>query len=65
MIAVQDHVHALKHETLGVVLEIQDALAAQNVLALGRHQILHPGEKLVRVERLLSVLIETDCMSSS
>ena len=55
MIAVKDHVHALEHEALGIVLERQDALAAQNVLALGRHQILHPREKLVRIERLVGL----------
>src|SRR5674476_402923 len=52
MVAVEDHVHALKDETLGIVLERQDALRAQDVLAFGRHQILHPGEELVGVERL-------------
>src|SRR6185369_14075730 len=53
MIAVEDHVHALEHEALGVVLEGEDALAAQDVLAFGRHQVLHPGKELVRVQRLV------------
>ena len=52
MIAIQDHVHALEHEALGIILEIENALAAQNVLAFGRDQILHPREKFVWIERL-------------
>ena len=52
MIAVKDHVHALKDETLLVILEVENALRAQNVLALGRHKVLHPGKELVRIERL-------------
>jgi hypothetical protein len=53
MIAVQDHVDALEHETLGIVLERQNPLAAQNARPVGGDQILHPGEKLVRIERLV------------
>ena len=53
MIAVEDHVHALEHEALVVVLERQDALAAQDARPFLLHQVLHPGEKLVRVERLV------------
>ena len=30
VIAVQNHVHALEHEALGIVLERQNALAAQD-----------------------------------
>src|SRR4029078_12244392 len=52
VIAVEDHVHALEHEALVVVLEGEDALAAQNARPLLLHQVLHPGEELVRVERL-------------
>src|SRR5476651_171248 len=33
VIAVQNHVHALEYETLRVVLEVENALAAQNILA--------------------------------
>src|SRR6516225_7379541 len=51
VVAVENHVHALEHEALVVVLERQDALAAQNVRPLDLHELLHPGEKLVRVER--------------
>src|SRR5450756_3197313 len=42
MIAVQDHVHALEHETLGIVLERQNPLAAQDARPVGGDQILHP-----------------------
>src|SRR5437764_636347 len=44
VIAVENHVHALKHETLVVVLEGEDALAAQNARPLLLHEVLHPGE---------------------
>src|SRR3984885_9030064 len=53
VIAVKDHVHALEDKALIVVLEGQDALAAQNVRALLLHQILHPRKELVRIERLV------------
>src|SRR5258707_3223593 len=53
VIAVENHVHALEHEALVVILEGEDALAAQNARPLLLHQVLHPGEKLVRVERLV------------
>src|SRR5262249_6609506 len=55
MVAVENHVHALEHEALVVVLERQDALAAQNVRPLDLHELLHPREKLVRVERLVGL----------
>src|SRR6476620_6449132 len=53
VIAVENHVHALEHEALVVVLEGEDAFAAQNARPLLLHQVLHPGEELVRVERLV------------
>src|SRR4051812_10419670 len=53
VIAVENHVHALEHEALVVILEGEDALAAQNARPLLLHQVLHPGEELVRVERLV------------
>src|SRR5215475_12799258 len=55
VVAVENHVHALKHEALVVVLERQDALAAQNARPLGLHEVLHPGKELVRVERLVGL----------
>src|ERR1700690_3933193 len=55
MVAVEDHVDALEHETLGIVLERQNPLAAQDARPVGGDQILHPGEKLVRVERLVGL----------
>src|SRR5262249_15166176 len=51
VVAIENHVHALEHEALIVVLERQDALAAQNVRPLDLHELLHPGKELVRVER--------------
>src|ERR1700731_5050287 len=54
MIAVEDHVHALEHEARIVVLEGEDAFAAQNVGAFLLHQILHPRKELVRIERLVA-----------
>src|ERR1700688_690333 len=55
MVAVENHVHALEHEALGISFEGEDALAAQDVLAFLLHQGLHPGEELVRVERRLKL----------
>src|SRR5499427_6461228 len=51
VVAIENHVHALEHEALVVVLERQDALAAQNVRPLDLHELLHPGKELVGVER--------------
>src|SRR3954452_19978987 len=53
VIAVENHMPALEHEALVVILEREDALAAQNARLLLLHQVLHPGEELVRVERLV------------
>src|SRR5215470_4819984 len=55
VVAIENHVHALEHEALVIVLERQDALAAQNVRPLDLHELLHPGEKLVGVERLVGL----------
>src|SRR5262245_6692860 len=55
VVAVENHVHALEHEALVVVLERQDALAAQNARPLRLHEVLHPGEEFVRVERLVGL----------
>src|SRR5262245_56342419 len=55
VVAVEDHVHALEHEARGVVLERQDALAAQDARPLLLHEILHPGEELVGIERLVGL----------
>src|SRR3954449_900843 len=53
VIAVENHVHTLEHEALVVILEGEDTLAAQNARPLLLNQVLHPGEELVRVERLV------------
>src|SRR5208282_3309952 len=54
VVAVEDHVHALEHEALIVILEREDALAAQNIRTFLLHQILHPRKEFVRVERLVA-----------
>src|SRR5437764_3415289 len=53
MIAIENHVHALENEPLIVVFEGENALAAQNIWAFFLHQVLHPGEKFVGIERLV------------
>src|SRR3979409_2213724 len=55
MVAVENHMHALEHEAFRIILERENALAAQNVLALRLDQGLHPGKELVRIERLLGL----------
>src|SRR5215813_3736042 len=55
VVAVENHVHALEHEALVVVLERQDPLAAQNVRPLDLHELLHPRKELVGVERLVGL----------
>ena len=55
VIAIEDHVHALKNETLGVVLEQQYALAAQDIGTVFGDEILNPGKELVRIERLVGL----------
>src|SRR5580692_50731 len=54
VVAVEDHVHALEHKARIVVLEGEDAFAAQNVRAFLLHQVLHPRKELVRIERLVA-----------
>src|SRR6185437_7256554 len=53
VIAVQNHMHALKDETLVVALERENALAAQNVRPFLLHQLLDPRKELVGIERLV------------
>src|SRR5712675_1138551 len=55
MVAVEDHMDALEHEALGIVLERQDALASQDFLSLLGDQVLDPGKELVGIERLLGL----------
>src|SRR3974390_2255313 len=47
VVAVENHVHALKHEPLVVALEGEDAFAAQDVRTFLLHQVLHPRKKPV------------------
>src|SRR6516165_8187302 len=53
MITVENHVHALEDKALVVVFERENAFAAQNVRAFLLHQVLHPGEEFVGIERLV------------
>src|SRR6185503_2389694 len=55
VVAVENHVHALKHEALGIVLERKDSLAPQNVRAVLRDEILNPRKELVGIERLVGL----------
>ena len=55
MIAVKDHVNTLKDEALVVILEGEDALAAQNARPLLLHEVLHPGKELIGIERPIDV----------
>src|SRR5882757_5127899 len=51
VVAIKDHVYALEHKPLGVILEREDALAAQDARTFVLDQPLHPGKKLLGVER--------------
>src|SRR5580692_1310022 len=54
VVAVSVKIQALEHKARIVVLEGEDAFAAQNVRAFLLHQVLHPREELVRIERLVA-----------
>src|SRR5262249_14999798 len=49
MIALDDHVHTLHDISLGIFLEGDDALEAQNVRSLRLGDLLDPGEEALRV----------------
>src|SRR3954468_14319189 len=55
VVAVEHHVHALKHEALRIVLQRQDALGPQDVRSLRLREVLDEGEELVRIERLIGL----------
>src|SRR5262249_52073926 len=55
VIAVEDHVHALEHEALGIVLEREDALGTQDRRPVFGDELLDPGEEPVGVERLVGL----------
>src|SRR5262249_33101285 len=55
VIAVKDHVHALEHEALGIVLEREDALGTQDRRPVFGDELLDPGEEPVGVERLVGL----------
>ena len=49
VVALDDHVHALHHETVGIVPERDDALEAQDARAVHLRGLLDPREKLLRI----------------
>ena len=49
-LAVEQHVNALEHEPVRLVLDRQHALHAEDVRALLLEQFAHPGVQLLRVE---------------
>src|SRR4051812_38264471 len=51
VIALQHHVHALEHITVFIAAEGEDALGAQNLLALAGNQVLQPWHEFRRIER--------------
>src|ERR1700678_2314965 len=53
VVAVEHHVDALGRGPLRIVLERQDALGAQDLLAFLGDQVLDPGKEFVRIERLV------------
>src|ERR1700694_2027736 len=53
VIALEHHVHALKHVTVVIVAERQNSLRAQNLLALAGDQVLQPRHEFGRIERLV------------
>src|SRR6185295_9644474 len=55
VIAIEDHMHTLEDKTLGVILERQYALAAQNTGTVLGDEILNPGKELVWIERLVGL----------
>src|SRR5207302_1360693 len=51
MVAVEDHVHALEDESLRIILERENPLAAQDARSFLLHQVLDPWKELVGIER--------------
>src|SRR5690606_8945325 len=52
-IALKDHVHGLKHQTTLFVLDIKDALGAQNVLPFFCQQLVEPAREGHAIDRLI------------
>src|SRR5262245_2832428 len=50
-LAVEHHVHAVEDVAAVLILEIEDALHAEDVLALALHQIVEPLVELAAVEQ--------------
>src|SRR6201989_2062858 len=53
MVALEHHVHALKHVAIIVVGEGEDPLGAQDLLPLRGYEVLQPRHEPGRIERLV------------
>ncbi len=53
LIAVKHHMDALDHHAVGIVLETENALVTQQILASGRAQLTHPIVEFGRIEGLV------------
>lgn len=53
MVSLEQHVHPLNNEAIGVVLELDDPLQPQNIGPELMHGLLHPGENFLGNERCL------------
>src|SRR5580704_10613974 len=51
VVALQHHMHTLEDVAVVVTGKGEDALRAQDLLALGLNQVLQPGHELGRIER--------------
>ncbi len=49
-ISIKNHMHALKNKTLRLLLESNDALAAQNIRAVTLNQLVEPGNKAFGID---------------
>src|SRR5215510_7367447 len=55
MVTVENHVHALEHEALRVILERNDSLTPQNARSVLCNEILNPWKEPVGIDRLVSL----------
>jgi hypothetical protein len=54
MISFEQHVNALNNETIGIVLEVKNALEAQNIGPELLGDLLYPRQELLGDERCVS-----------
>lgn len=53
MVSLEQHVHPLNNEAIGVVLELDAPLQPQHIGPELTHGLLHPGENFLGNERCL------------